>query len=532
MEKILVVDDEPGILELCRKVLVREKYIVFLVSSGEEALKLIPEGMFDLVLTDLKLGELSGLDIITNIKSLYPNTEVLVMTGQATIETAIECLKRGAYDYITKPFNIYELVDSVKKALDHAQLKRKENISREIIYFYKHSQEVTKQLTEENLANLVLESAIKGLKCDSGSIFVFKRDENKLFPLAIVGPVADKGIDDGGKILSWVAEKKEPLLIQNGLDNLPQFKDLPKRKEIVSSMVVPLIDQGMILGVLSLNRFVQGTKYQFNSHDLESLQTFAFHATMMLSATRHNQALRELDKLKSEFVAKVSHELRTPLMAISGAVELLQSYMSGSTSKKTDDIMELMARNTVRMNYLINEVLNFSTMEAKQSKLSLLKFSLRKLMDETVSDFAFKAKEKGISLGFENIDKTEEIMMTADREKVKQILSNLLANAVTFTPKKGWVRLGYRLENKDSVLITVADSGIGIPEDKQKNIFDQFYQVDGSMSREYPGFGLGLSIVRSSVLAHNGKIWVESMPGKGAKFFVVLPLKTVEEKKI
>jgi signal transduction histidine kinase/DNA-binding response OmpR family regulator len=532
MEKILIIDDEPGILELCRKVLSREKYNVFTTKSGAEGLKLLPQEMFDLVLTDLRLGDMNGIDLIKKVKHSYPNTEIMVITGQATLETAIEALKSGAYDYIPKPFNIQELVTAVRKALDFSRLRRQENIFREIIYLYKFSQEIPKSPSESDLANFTLERAVKVLQADSGSIFVFQPIDNKLVPIAISGSKIYDNVSLGEGIVGWVAEKKQSLLLQDGLDSAPQFKDLPKRHDIVSSMIVPLMDRDVLLGVICVNRFAKLTNYQFSPHDLESLQIFALHATLILSALRHHHALLELDKLKSEFIANVSHELRTPLMAIGGAMELLKSYIENVANKKINDITDLITRNAQRMNFLVNDLLDFSRLETKQSKLNIVNFSISKLIDETAEDINFKAKEKGISLTIENIDKTPELNLTADREKIKQIISNLLTNAVKFTPNNGWIKLEYKIEGDNSVLVTVADSGIGIPLDKQKYIFDKFYQVDGSISRSHSGFGLGLAIVKSSVLAHKGKIWVESVPNQGAKFFVQLPLNVSEAVKV
>jgi signal transduction histidine kinase/DNA-binding response OmpR family regulator len=525
MEKILVVDDEPGVLTLCRRVLERDGYTVTAVATAEDAQENLKHEVFDLVLTDLKLGGITGIDLLKQIKDSYPQTEVIVITGQATVETAIEAIKSGAYDYISKPFNISELGASVKKALDFSRLKRQENIFRETTYLYKLSQEITANRTESEVLDFILDRAVMALHSDSGSIFIYLKDKDQLHPMAVHGTQQVEELKIGERIAGWVAQKRQPLLLQNGLDSMPQFSDLPKRHDIVSSMVVPLIDQESFSGVICLTRYNQLTNYQFTPRDLESLQVFALHATLILSSLRHHQGLRELDKLKSEFVANVSHELRTPLMAISGAMELMENYLNSielKNEKKTTLVLDLVKRNTERMSRLVNDLLDFSRIESKQTKLLPMRFSLNELIKETVEDFIYRAKEKEIVLTSDIKD--PDINMNADREKIKQIIANLLANAIKFTAGSGTVKLECAKSGPETIVISVSDSGIGIPKENQKKIFDKFYQVDGSISRAHSGFGIGLSIVKSTVEEHKGKVWFESEPGKGSKFFVQLPM--------
>lgn len=523
MEKILIVDDEPGVLELCKRVLKRDGYNILTATSGEEALEILPKEMFDLVLTDLKLTGLNGIELIKKIKSSYPQTEVMVITGQATIETAIESLKSGAYDYITKPFNISELGAAVKKSLEYSRLRVQENIFRETTYLYRLAQEISKSHSESDLINFILERAVKALHSDAGSIFIFEPTKSTLSPMAIYGSYHSDEIKLGEGIAGWVAQNRQPLLLQDGLGNMPQFKGLPVRPNIVSSMVAPLIDKEVLLGVICLNRFVGMTNYQFTHRDLESLQIFALHATLILSALRYQQALRDLDKLKSEFMANVSHELRTPLMAISGAVELLNNYIvSSDSNQKIGMIMDLVGRNTDRMRLLVNELLDFARLETKQKKLVITRFSLNELIEETIEDFTSRAKEKDISLMFNTSE--EKVDMSTDRERIKQIISNLISNSIKFTSEKGKIEVGYTKRNNGSVLMTVFDNGIGIPKEKQDKIFEKFFQVDGSISRSHAGFGLGLAIVKSAVDVLKGKIWVESKINEGSKFFVLMPI--------
>lgn len=523
MDRILVIDDESSILKLLDRLLTQESYNVSTADNGGQALKLLALETFDVVLSDLKMPDTNGIELLKKIKNLYPQTEVIIMTGQATIESAIEAIKNGAYDYILKPFNIGELTSTIKKCLEYSRLRRQENIFRETTHLYQLAQEITKTRSEKDLLQFILERAAKTLHADAGSIFIINPSKEELTPMAVLGQKDNIASDMkfGEKIVGWVATKREPLLIQDGFNNLPQFKDLETRHDIVSSMVSPLINQEVLMGVICLNRFVNATNYQFTLHDLESLKIFVLHATLIITALQHYEAMQQLDELKTEFMANVSHELRTPLMAIGGAVELLSPILEPYfENNKIKIFLDLIKRNTGRMQFLISDLLDFSRIETNRMKLEPTSFQPQKLIDEIVEDFTVKAREKNINL---ITDAAGQCELTADRERIKQVISNLVANALKFTPEQGTVKIRLTSEGGSRVVFTVTDTGIGIPKDKHDKIFEKFYQVDGSVCRAHAGFGLGLAIVKSIVEKHGGKIWVESEIGKGSSFFVDLP---------
>ncbi len=523
-DKILIVDDEFTVIELLERVLKEARYDYVSATTSEKALELLADETFDLVLLDVKMPHISGIEILKRIKASYPHTSVIMMTGFVSTETAIESLRNGAYDYVTKPFNFDELVLILKNCLEHNRLRRQETIFRETTHLYQLAQELTKIQSEKNLLQSILECTVKTLTADAGSIFMYVPEKHELVSMAAIGHKhnMEMEIKVGEKVVGWVAEKQQPLLIQNGFRNQPQFKDFPVRREIVSSMIAPLMNQDALLGVVCLDRFVNQTDYEFTHHDLESLQFFALHATLIVTTLRQHQALKQLDELKSEFIANVSHELRTPLMAITGAVELLNSSASVNASiEKTKMFHELINRNADRMGRLVNELLDYSRIETKRLKLHTSTFDLKALIDESLQDFELSAKEKRITLSADCPCPVTAVY--ADRERVKQLVTNLINNAIKFTPEEGAITVNYKDDDKEHILITVADTGIGIPEDQLGKIFDKFYQVDGSAERQHAGFGLGLAIVKSIVEAHNGTIRVESILSKGTTFFVRIP---------
>ncbi len=226
--------------------------------------------------------------------------------------------------------------------------------------------------------------------------------------------------------------------------------------------------------------------------------------------------IKELEKIKRDFVSNVSHELRTPLTAIKGYIETLQDEISDPRRRKYIDIIE---RNVRRLTNIVEDLLLLSKLEDRELHIEFEWLDLISLVKNIVDVFKFKAKDKGIKLYFE---KNPELpMMKGDAFKLEQLFINLIDNAIKYT-EKGYVKI-YLNKKESDVEIIIEDTGIGIPEKDIVRIFERFYVVDKSRSRQLGGTGLGLSIVKHIVLLHSGRIDVESVLGKGTKFIIYLP---------
>jgi two-component system sensor histidine kinase BarA len=240
-----------------------------------------------------------------------------------------------------------------------------------------------------------------------------------------------------------------------------------------------------------------------------------------------NARLKELDRLKSSFLATVSHELRTPLTSIIGYSEMLSEGLAGPLNKEQADYVSTIMDKGETLLRLITSILDISQIEAGKVRLNFEPLDVSEVISSSVSSVKPQAQKKGVVLETKVADNRPRA--SADREKLKQVVVNLLANAVKFTPKDGKVsvflsELGYQAElGTPGYRILVEDSGVGIPQDQFDKIFESFYQVDSSSTREFGGAGLGLAIVKSFVEGHGGMVRVASEHGRGARFTVILP---------
>lgn len=230
--------------------------------------------------------------------------------------------------------------------------------------------------------------------------------------------------------------------------------------------------------------------------------------------------LAELDRMKSEFVNTVSHELRTPLTSIMGYLSLIMHEQAGPVQPQQKEFLEVVLRNTSRLSNLINDVLDIQRIESGRSPLQRKPVSLPRIVQQAADTFRMAAEQKGLAFKV-TLPKDDLMSVSGDPERLMQIVSNLLSNAVKYTPQ-GSVNVAVT-GAAGSVVLTVEDTGVGIPASEQQRVFEKFYRGENKYARKAGGTGLGLSIVKELVEEHGGKLKLESDPDKGTRFTVTFP---------
>ncbi len=229
--------------------------------------------------------------------------------------------------------------------------------------------------------------------------------------------------------------------------------------------------------------------------------------------------LKQLERIRQDFVANVSHELRTPLTTIKGYAETL---LEGALKEdQAFQFVQVIKRHTDRLTKIVEDLLMLSRIETKEFLLKMEVISVRDFVDDIVDFVKDPAEKKKISLSRNEIPSS--LAVQADRNYLEQILINLLDNAIKYTPEGGRVAVSAVEKDSKDIQFSVEDNGIGIPKEDLSRIFERFYRVDKGRSKEMGGTGLGLSIVKHLVQAHGGRVWVESQPGKGSVFYFTLP---------
>jgi signal transduction histidine kinase len=254
-------------------------------------------------------------------------------------------------------------------------------------------------------------------------------------------------------------------------------------------------------------------------HSHEGLEAEVHQRTQELRIA--NDRLREIDRLKSSFLSNVSHELRTPLTAIAGMAENLLDGMTGPLNRKQTRYITGIKDSGDRLARLIDELLDVSAIEANKIKLTLTDFPLDDLVHEVAAMLKPVVEAKAVTLDVPM--RNGHLVVRADHDRITQVLTNLIMNAVKFTSRGGKVAVTFELTEENWLQVNVTDSGCGISAVEVEKIFDEFYQISQPGREKTGGVGLGLAICKRLVEMHGGAIWVESTEGQGSSFSFTVP---------
>ena len=432
-------------------------------------------------------------------------------------------------------FNATSLIDKKRKpcgsfvlVTDITERKRAEQIQKTL---YNISNAV---ITTDNLEKLIsLIQKELGTIIDTTNFYIafydrktdtlaipFFADEKDNITSAPAGKTLTKYVIDTKKPLLADFELKKKLVKEGKLEHVGSLSKI--------WLGVPLKIEGKITSVLAVQSYTD--KNAFNDSDLEILEFVSEQISISIERKKNEDELKkalkkatESDRLKSAFLTNMSHEIRTPMNGILGFTELLKE--SGLTGDDQQDYIEIIEKSGARMLNTINDIISISKIESGQMEVNLQESNINEQIEFLYAFFKPEMERKEMQFLFRNSLPSNEAIIKTDSEKVYTILTNIVKNAIKFS-EKGSIEFGYTLkkESKPSVLeFYVKDTGIGIPKDRQKAIFERFIQADITDSRAFQGSGLGLSISKAYVEMLGGKIWVESEEGEGSSFYFTLP---------
>jgi PAS domain S-box-containing protein len=487
--RILVVDDERGIREGCRRILSAEGSIVDVAENGREGLEKLRSHPFDLVLVDLMMPVMGGMEMMEHIRAYDPEIILIVITGFATVESAVDAMKHGAYDYVSKPFTPDQLLAVVNRGLETRRLRLQAKRLTE-----ERDQKLLEVANETSKLHTIVNSLSEG-------ILVFNQEKQLvLWNPAVARMLNFDGLSEAGRDMGEIIHQREILDIigkafsPDAARYTVQTEEVELRSPEPRTLMVSLSsvrdESGRELGVVSLLRDITAAK--------------------------------EVDQIKSRFVTMVAHEMRAPLAAIEG---YLSAYLSGAAGADPTVNRNMLERAKVRSHSLLDmvgDLLQLVKLESARVVRKKEPLDVTAIIRETVDLLKGQGDEKGLRIRV-SLPKSLPLI-EADRSEMEHLFTNLVSNAIKYNVKNGRVNVTARASDH-SLVIKVADTGIGVDEESLPHLFEEFYRVHNPKTRYTTGTGLGLSIAKKIVESHFGSIEVESEKEKGTTFTVKFPIK-------
>jgi signal transduction histidine kinase len=521
---ILVVDDEPDVLELCLRVLNQAGYQTQGADTGREAISYSRERKFNLLLTDINMPDITGLDVAQAVKEIDPDITCVTMTGFGTMDLAIEALKLGIDEFVVKPFSPDELTVTVSKALEKQRLRRENARLQALIPLFELNKTLMTTIDMTRVLQQVVDIAREATGADRASLSLYERGDSQAQPANWACSPAHPGSGEQMRVdqavAQYVSKSKVPLILAQGerIGELPLELGPAARSTLVAN---PLLVQERLIGVLILSK--QGVHRPFSPSDVELLSVLSGQAAIAIENARlfeeiqrAYQELKELDRLKSEFVNIAAHELRTPLAILLGYAGIMIEETVGETKERLGIVM----RNALRLRSIIDEMLDLRRLETGEARLRVETFSLMEDIYSVIEDLAPLTADKKHSIEVDIAPRIDQVR--TDHRRFDMVLTNLLSNAIKFTEPQGQIVVRVR-KVEGELQVSVIDNGIGIPPEEQQRIFTRFYQIEDSLTRQHGGMGIGLAIAKGMVEVCGGRIAVQSIVGQGSTFTFTIP---------
>lgn len=484
--KILIVEDEKGLRVGTQRLLTRKQYQVDTAENGTVGIEKGLATDYDIVLIDLKMPDIDGLEVLREIKSSKPSTVFFIVTAYASYETAIEATQLGAFNYILKPFTPEDLIHQVEKGLKQRRLLLEAQELRQ-----EREQNLLAIAHEKSRLNTIIESI------SSGVLLINREGKVVYFNRACLHKLQFEKLEIEDYIIEILPEN-----ISNLVKNI--FSDHSTDKSFTTE--VEILPNGELV--------IEATCSPVPHPD----GTFAGVVVVLKNIT----GLKKIEQLKSQFVSMVAHELKTPMAAVLGYLDILiDESLKVSEEKK----IEYLTRSDIRLKgslELVNDLLDISRMEMATNQREIGDVSVKEIVDQAIELQDLEIGKRNLHV-YLNID-VDLPYLRLDIEEAKKIINNLISNAVKYNRENGSVTVKSYSKN-NYVVIEIEDTGIGLKENEVNKLFQQFYRVKNKYTRAISGTGLGLSIVKRLVETNHGNIDVESEYEKGTKFKILFPFK-------
>lgn len=504
--RILVIEDSEDDAELIVREIRRGGYTIEFerVQTKATMQQALARSSWDIILSDYSMPQFSAMAALEVLKDSGLDIPFLVISGTIGEETAVTALKAGAHDFLIKG-KLARLVPAIERELRDAETRRSH---REAQLRY--------QLLVEQLPIIVYVNAVDKM---SSTTYVSPQIQ------PILGYMPEEWLSDPEFWQKRIhPDDREAVLIGVERSDLTdQPFDMEYRMLARDGHVVWFQDQTVLVRDNNGKPlYWQGLKFDITKRKQAEDEIRKLNAELERRVEKRTEELERALRTKDEFLASMSHELRTPLNAILGLSESLIELSAGPLNEKQHRYVGLISESGNHLLALINDILDLAKIEAGQIVLNINEADLRQVCQASLRMINELAHKKNQQVTLKIDDEVGSIWV--DERRLKQILVNLLSNAVKFTPENGKLGIEAQADREERrIMITVWDNGIGISESDLTRLFRPFVQLDSGLAREVTGTGLGLALVAQMVRLHGGSVAVESQPGEGSRFTVILP---------
>lgn len=481
---ILIIDDEKVIREGVERALSGRNYDISKAENGERGIEMMKESRYDIVLLDLMMPGIDGFGVLEWIKENQAHIQVIVITGFATVSKAVTAMKQGAFDFVGKPFTPDYIRIVVERAIEKINLRAETQKLRE-----ERTLSLEAIQKEQSRLKTVFGCMVEAVMITDTDSVVVHHNPAAIKLLEIqTDPVIGKPLDDSIQDQNAVAMVSETLA--KGIIVTREFAPGSISRKYLRAHSSPVTSRkGKILG------------------SVISFEDISTH--------------KEINQMKSDFVAMVAHELKSPLASIEQMIYALQTNCEHEAINACNALHSRMTTRTKDLLRLIDNLLNLSKLENGTMIFNLEPIRGHEILEDIVEIAAPQAEGKNITIDYSPC--SDDWWFKVDYDHIRTAFMNIVSNAIKYTPEGGNLVIRTYI-NGGLANLTVKDSGIGISDADLPHIFDRFFRVKGKATRHITGSGLGLSLVKEVVDAHQGYIEVISEPNQGTTFTLSFPL--------